>query len=83
MRYHRSTVIGAGIAGLLALALLGPVSFAVLSLRSTPESRGASAGAWIVVGIVLLLVVAAAAAAGGALTAGTRQLLRHLRRRAP
>jgi threonine/homoserine/homoserine lactone efflux protein len=69
-------------AGLLALALLGPVSFAVLSMRSTSESRGASAGAWIVVGILLVLVVAAAAAAGGALVAGARRVLRHLRGRA-
>jgi hypothetical protein len=62
-------------AGLLALALLGPVSFAVLSLRSTPESRGASAGAWIVIGIVLVLAVAAAAAAGGMIVALARRIL--------
>lgn len=68
-------------AGLLAFALLGPVFFAVLSLRSTPESRGASAGAWIVVGILLLLVVAGAAAAGGALVAVARRVIRHLRGR--
>jgi hypothetical protein len=68
-------------AGLLALALLGPVSFAVLSMRSTPESRGASAGAWIVVGILLVLVVAAAAAAGGALVALGRWAYRRMRRR--
>lgn len=63
-------------AGLLAFAVLGPVSFAVLSLRSTPQSHGASAGAWITVGVLLLAVVAAAAAAGGALVAGARRLLR-------
>ncbi len=67
-------------AGLLALALLGPVSFAVLSMRSTPESSGAAAGAWITVGIVLALVVAAAAAAGGAIVALVRWLYRRSRR---
>jgi threonine/homoserine/homoserine lactone efflux protein len=61
------------VAGLLALVVLGPVSFAVLSLRSTPESSGATAGAWITVGIVLALVVAGAAAAGGALVALVRR----------
>lgn len=81
MRFHRSTKIGMVTAGLLALALLGPVSFAVLSLRSTPESSGASTGAWIVVGILLALVVAAAAAAGGALVAFTRWLYRRRARR--
>lgn len=68
-------------AGLLALALLGPVSVAVLSLRSTPASSGASAGAWIVVGITLALVVAAAAAAGGALVAFGRWLYGRMGRR--
>ncbi len=63
-------------AGLLTFALLGPVSFAVLSIRSTPQSQGASAGAWIAVGIVLVIVIAGAAAAGGALVALTRRLLR-------
>lgn len=81
MRFHRSTKIGMIAAGLLAFALLGPVSFAVLSLRSTPESRGASAGAWIVVGIVLVAVVAGAAAAGGALVSVARRVVRHLRGR--
>lgn len=75
MRFHRSTVIGMIAAGLLALLVLGPISFAVLSLRSTPESGGATAGAWITVAIVLALVVVAAAAAGGALVAFVRRML--------
>jgi hypothetical protein len=83
MRFHRSTKIGMITAGLLALGLLGPISFAVLSLRSTPESSGASAGAWIVVGILLVLVAAAAAAAGGALVASGRWLYRRMGRRTP
>lgn len=76
MRLHRTTKMGMAAAGLLTFALLGPVSFAVLSMRSTPHSQGASAGAWIAVGIVLVVVVAGAAAAGGALVAFTRWLLR-------
>lgn len=74
MRFHRSTIAGMVVAGLLALLVLGPVSFAVLSIRSTPQSTGATTGAWITVGIVLLLVVAAAAAAGGALVAAARRV---------
>jgi cytochrome c biogenesis protein CcdA len=76
MRLDRATKIGMITAGLLALAALGPISFAVLSMRSTPESSGASAGAWIAVAITLALVVAAAAAAGGAIVAAVRWMLR-------
>jgi hypothetical protein len=60
MRLDRSTKIGMITAGLLALALLGPIAFAVLSMRSTPQSTGASAGAWIAVGLTLLVVAAPA-----------------------
>ena len=74
MRFHRSTIAGMVVAGLLAFLVLGPVSFAVLSMRSTPQSTGATTGAWITVGIVLVLVVAAAAAAGGALVAVARRV---------
>jgi hypothetical protein len=81
MRFHRSTVIGMIVAGLLALVVLGPVSFAVLSLRSTPESGGATAGGWITVAIVLALVVAAAAAAGEMLVAFVRRMLWRSNRR--
>jgi hypothetical protein len=80
MRFRRSTVIGMAIAALLALGVLGPVAFAVLSLRSTPESGGASAGAWIVIGIVLLMVAAGAAAAGGAAVALGRRLIERMGR---
>lgn len=75
MRFHRSTVIGMLVAGLIALLVLGPVSFAVLSLRSTPESGGATAGAWIATGLVLALVVSGAAAAGGGVVALARRVL--------
>jgi|GEM_PF-5880959 len=80
MRFRRSTVIGMATAALLALGVLGPIAFAVLSLRSTPEGGGASAGAWIVVGSVLLLVAAAAGAAGGAAVAGARWIAGRLGR---
>lgn len=75
MRFRRGTVIGMAIAALLALGVLGPVAFAVLSMRSTPEGGGASAGAWAVIGVVLLLIAAGAAAAGGAAVALGRRLL--------
>ena len=80
MRPHRSTVIGMVTAGLLALALLGPVAFAMLTLRSMPEGgRGVSAGGWLVVGLLLMLAVAAAAALGGALVVLVRWAWRRLR----
>jgi hypothetical protein len=75
MRFRRGTVIGMAIAALLALGVLGPVAFAVLSMRSTPESGGASAGEWVVIGLVLLLIAAGAAAVGGAAVALGQRLL--------
>lgn len=78
MRFHRSTVIGMAVAGLLALAVMGPIAVGVLSLRSTPQSQGASAGAWIVVGIVVVLVAAVAAAAGGAAVSFGRRMAERL-----
>ena len=74
MRFHRGTVIGMAAAALLALGVLGPIAFAVLSLRSTPESGGPSAGAWVVIGVVLLMVAAGAAAVGGAAVSVGRRL---------
>ena len=81
MRFHRSTIIGMVVAGGLAFLVLGPVSFAVLSLRSTQESTGATAGAWIIVGIMVPLMVAAAAAAGGVLVAAVRRVHHRMNRR--
>jgi hypothetical protein len=81
MRLHRSTIIGMAVAGLLAFLVLGPISYAVLSMRSTPQSTGATAGAWITIVIVLALVVAGAAAAGGALVALARRVRRRMNRR--
>lgn len=80
MRFHRGTVIGMAAAALLALGVLGPIAFAVLSLRSTPESGGAAAGAWVVVGAVLLMGAAGAAALGGAAVALGRRLLERMGR---
>jgi hypothetical protein len=74
MRLHRSTVIGMAAAALLALGVLGPIALAVLSLRSSPESGGASVGAWVVIGVVLLMVAAGAAAVGGVAVALGRRL---------
>jgi hypothetical protein len=70
-------------AALLALGLLGPIAFGVLSMRSTPESGGASAGAWIVIAIVLLLAASLAAAAGGAAVAAGRRIAERLGGRRP
>jgi membrane protein implicated in regulation of membrane protease activity len=83
MRFRRSTVAGMAAAALLALGLLGPVAFAVLSMRSTPESGGAAAGAWIVIAIVLLLAAVLAAAAGGAAVALGRRMAERLGGRRP
>ena len=83
MRFRRSTVIGMAAAALLAVGAVGPVAFAVLSMRSTPESGGASAGAWIVIGLVLLLVAGVAAAAGGAAVALGKRLAERLGGRRP
>lgn len=80
MRFHRNTAIGMAAAALLALGVLGPIAFAVLSIRSTPENGGASAGAWIVIGIVLLVVATGAAAVGGAVVALGRRLLERMGR---
>lgn len=80
LRLRRSTIAGMVVAGLLALALVGPVAFAVVSLRCCPGSSGASAGAWVVVGLVVVAVVALAAACGGALVALTRRAYKFLRR---
>lgn len=81
MRFHKSTIIGMAVAGLLAFLVLGPVSYAVLSMRSTPEATGPTAGAWTTIAIVLALVVAGAAAAGGALVALARRVHRRMNRR--
>ena len=69
MQLNRATRIGAAVAGLIAFCLLGAIAFAVLSLRSRPDSTGATPGAWVVVGIAVLLASLAAAAAGGVLVA--------------
>ena len=66
----------------MEFALLGPVAFAMLSLRSLPDGgRGVSAGGWLVVGLLLALAVAAAAALGGALVVLVRRAWRRLRDR--
>jgi hypothetical protein len=84
MQLNRVTKIGAAIAGLLAFCLSGAIAFAVLSLRSTPDSTGATPGAWVVVGIVVLLASLGAAAAGGAIVALLAwALLRFTRRSGP
>jgi hypothetical protein len=81
MQLNRVMKMGAAVAGLLAFCLFGAIAFAVLSLRSTPESTGATPGAWVIVGIVVLLASLAAAAAGGALVALIVWALRRFRPR--
>jgi hypothetical protein len=81
MRLHRTTLAGTVIGGVLAIFYLVPVAFAVLILRSTSDSHGASTGAWVVIWIVVALVVLAAAALGGALVALAGRLIRRIRHR--
>ncbi|MBB4639543.1 hypothetical protein [Longimicrobium terrae] len=81
MRLQRTTLAGAVIGGVLAVFYLVPVAFAVLILRSTSGSHGASTGAWVVIWIVVALVVLAAAALGGALVALAARLIRRTRHR--
>jgi hypothetical protein len=83
MRFHRSTVVGMAAAALLALALLGPIAFAVLTMRSTPRSGGASVGAGLVITLVLLLAAVVAAAAGGAAVSAGRRIAERLGARRP
>ncbi|HEU4561176.1 MAG TPA: hypothetical protein VFS20_25210 [Longimicrobium sp.] len=72
---HRSTRIAAIIGGVATLLVFGPISFAVLMLRCCESSRGAPAGAWVVIGIVLVVSAITAGALTGLLVAGIRRLL--------
>ncbi|HEY7770622.1 hypothetical protein [Longimicrobium sp.] len=81
MQLNRATRIGAAVGGLIAFCLFGAIAFAVLSLRSNPESTGATPGAWVVVGMVVVLASLAAAAAGGALVALIAWVYRRFTRR--
>ena len=84
MQLDRATKIAAAIAGVIAFCFLGTIAFAVLSLRSNPDSTGATPGAWVLVGIVVLLASLAAAVAGGALVAVIAWAIRrHARRPGP
>jgi len=83
MRFRRSTTIGMITAGVGTVALLSPIAFGVLSLRSTREGTGAEPVAWLVVGVVVLLAALVAAAAGGALVALVRRVYLRLRARRP
>ena len=72
---HRSTRVAAVIGGAATLLVFGPIAVAVLMMRCCEQTRGASAGAWVVIGIVLLVAALAAAALTGAIAAGVRRLL--------
>lgn len=74
MRFHKSTIIGMIVTGLLTFAVLGLVSFAFLSIRSTPESPGPEPAAYVIVGIAVLVAAVLAAAAGGAVVAAVRRI---------
>ena len=72
---HRSTRVAAIVGGVATLLVFGPISFAVLMLRCCEHSRGASAGAWVVIGTVLLVSALAAGTLTGLIAAGIRRLL--------
>jgi hypothetical protein len=63
------------IGGVATLLVFGPIAVAVLMMRCCEQSRGASAGAWVIIGIVLLVAALAAAVLTGAIAAGVRRLL--------
>jgi hypothetical protein len=67
--------VAAVIGGAATLLVFGPIAVAVLMMRCCEQTRGASAGAWVVIGIVLLVAALAAAALTGAIAAGVRRLL--------
>jgi hypothetical protein len=57
------------------LLVFGPISFAVLMLRCCDHSRGATAGAWVVIGLVLLVSALAAGTLTALIVAAIRRLL--------
>jgi hypothetical protein len=72
---HKSTRVAAIVGGVATLLVFGPISVAVLMLRCCESSRGASAGAWVVIGVVLLVSALAAGTLTALIVAGIRRLL--------
>lgn len=64
------------VTGLATFTVAGTVSFAFVSIRSTPGSPGAQPAAYVIAGIAVLVTALLAAAMAGALVAGVRRLLR-------
>lgn len=83
MKLTRGIRIGAAIAGLATFAVFGAVGFAFVSIRSHPEAQGASAAAWVVVGLTVILFSLLAALAGGAFVALMAWALRRIRGPSP
>jgi hypothetical protein len=81
MQLTRAVKIGAAVSGLLTLAALAPIAYAVLSFRSTPESTGVEPGAWWIIGFAVILASLMAAVMGGAFVAVLARALRRLTRR--
>ena len=80
-RFHWSTIVGALIAGGLALVFVGPVAVAVVILRCCSDSTRPTAGAWLVLGLILVLVIGVAAALGGMAARALRSAWSAVRRR--
>lgn len=78
MQLSRAVRIGAVVSGLLTLAALAPIAYAVLSFRSTPESTGVEPGAWWIIGAAVILASLMAAVMGGAFVAALGWVLRRL-----
>jgi hypothetical protein len=76
MRLHRSTTIAMLVSGVGTVALLAPIAFGFLSIRSTPDSPGAEPAAYVIIGAAVLAAALLAAAIGGALVSLIRRLLR-------
>jgi hypothetical protein len=76
MRLHTSTKIAMAVSGILTFLAVGLVSFAFLSIRSTPESPGAEPIAYVIVGVAVLIGSLMVAAMTGAVVAGIRRIFR-------
>jgi len=73
-RLHWTTRVAAVLGGVAGLLILAPISAAVVMLRCCDATHGASAGAWVVMGILVTLATLAAAAVTALLAAALRRL---------
>lgn len=77
--WHPSTRWAALAGAILGGALLGPATLAVLLLRCCEATRGPSAGAYVVLGVVLLAGSLLSAVVAGLAVMLLRRLVRRLR----